>query len=164
MKLEKVNIQDLNPADYNPRHKLTPDDPEYQSIKNSIETFGRVVPLVVNKDLVVISGHQRLQVLKDLGDTEVDVVILDVDKDNERILNVALNKITGRWDEVKLKTLMRDLQKSVDPTITGFTPEEIQGLVTEIDTDQFFKAPSDGAKEKKPVYITCPKCGKEFEK
>lgn len=162
MQIKKVPISKLKPAEYNPRKRLQPDDPEYQSIKNSILTFGRVVPLLVNKDYTVISGHQRLQVMIDLGDTEVDVNIIDVDKPREKILNIALNKIRGRWDEVKLKDVLRSMDPETLKT-TGFTDAEIKGLLKEIDTSLFFKTSSNN-KEKKPTFITCPKCGKEFEK
>ena len=62
-----ISIDKLKPAKYNPRVELQPGDEEYEKIKNSIEKFGYAESLVVNKDLTVISGHQRLNVLKNLG-------------------------------------------------------------------------------------------------
>lgn len=70
---ERRNIADLKPAEYNPRKSLQPGDPEYESLKRSIETFGYVDPIIVNKDGTVIGGHQRLSVLVNLGYTEADV-------------------------------------------------------------------------------------------
>ena len=67
MDIQKINIQKLKPAKYNPRIDLQPGDKEYQKIKKSIETFGYVEPIIVNKDMTVIGGHQRLKVLKELG-------------------------------------------------------------------------------------------------
>ena len=66
MKITNIAINDLNPAIYNPRLDLQPEDKEYQDIKRSITEFTLVEPLVVNKDMVIIGGHQRLKVLKDL--------------------------------------------------------------------------------------------------
>lgn len=162
MKTKRLLISDLNPATYNPRKALTPDDPEYQAIKKSVETFGTVVPILVNSDYTVISGHQRLKVLSDLGDTEVDVVVVDLDKTREKLLNVALNKIRGRWDELKLKDLLRSMSPE-DLKVSGFSDKEIAGLTMEVDTSLFFTRHSI-PNEKKPTFITCPRCGKEFEK
>jgi len=55
--------------------------------------------IIVNKDLTIIGGHQRLKVLKDLGFTEVDCVVIEIDKTKEKAFKIALNKVTGSWDE-----------------------------------------------------------------
>lgn len=67
MNFERRKLAELRPAEYNPRRELQPGDPDYERIARSIETFGYVDPLIVNKDGTVIGGHQRLRVLKDLG-------------------------------------------------------------------------------------------------
>ena len=67
MEFKKLQISDLKPASYNPRKELKPGDKEYEKIKNSITEFGYVDPVIVNDDMTVIGGHQRLNVLKDLG-------------------------------------------------------------------------------------------------
>ena len=67
MEFKKLKIADLVPASYNPRKALKPGDAEYEKIKNSITEFGYVDPVIVNDDMTVIGGHQRLTVLKDLG-------------------------------------------------------------------------------------------------
>lgn len=67
MKMEKRKLSELRPADYNPRKLLTPEDKEYQDIKRSIEKFGYVDPIIINSDGTVIGGHQRINVLMDLG-------------------------------------------------------------------------------------------------
>ena len=102
MVFEKRQLSKLKPAKYNPRKKLTPDDAEYQKIKRSIEHFGYVDPIIINSDGTIIGGHQRHTVLKDLGYTEADVVVVDLSKEDEKALNVALNRITGEWDETLL--------------------------------------------------------------
>ena len=70
-KLSVLPIKDLNPAEYNPRKKLKPGDKEYEKIKNSIMEFGFADPVVVNSDMTIIGGHQRVTVLQDLGYDEI---------------------------------------------------------------------------------------------
>ena len=106
LRTERRKLADLKAAEYNPRKALTPDDAEYQKIRRSIEEFGYVDPIIINEDGTIIGGHQRATVLKDLGYQEVDVVVVALDKQREKALNIALNKITGEWDEVKLKALL----------------------------------------------------------
>lgn len=96
MEIQKIAINKLIPATYNPRKDLKPNDPEYQKIKKSILEFGFVSPLVVNKDMTVIGGHQRLKVLQELGFESVECIIVDLDKTKEKALNIALNKISRR--------------------------------------------------------------------
>ncbi|MCI6068239.1 MAG: DUF4417 domain-containing protein [Galactobacillus timonensis] len=125
-----VNINDLKPAAYNPREELRPGDPEYENIKNSIQEFGYADAIVVNKDLTVIGGHQRLNVLKDLGYSDIEVAQVDLTKKQEKALNIALNKITGRWDDNKLTDLFKDLNADdFDLELTGFDIDEIDELI-----------------------------------
>lgn len=121
MKIKEVNIKDLKFPSYNPRKKLTPKDKEYQKIKNSIKEFGYSDLVVINKDNTIISGNQRTRVMLDMGIEKIKVVQLDLDKDKEKALNVALNKITGQWDEQLLSDLLMDLNSTgFDVELTGF--------------------------------------------
>lgn len=130
LKTEKRKLNELVAADYNPRKALTPEDSEYQKIKRSIEEFGYVGPIIINEDGTIIGGHQRCTVLKDLGYEEVDVVVVSLDKQREKALNIALNKITGEWDELKLKDLLLDLDLGdYDISLTGFEQEDLAELV-----------------------------------
>ena len=130
LNIQKWSLQDLRPAEYNPRKALSPEDAEYQKIKRSIETFGYVDPIIINKDGTIIGGHQRCQVLSDLGYTEVDVVVVDLNKNDEKALNVALNKITGEWDELKLKDLLVELDLGdYDISVTGFDNQDLEELI-----------------------------------
>lgn len=132
MNIQKIDINLLIPADYNPRKKLKKKDKEYIKIKNSIDKFGYIDPVIINSDYTVIGGHQRLTVLKDLGYTEIDCVVVDVDKNNEKALNVALNKISGDWDLELLKDLFLDLKiEDFDLSITGFEDIEISDIIGE---------------------------------
>ena len=127
--LKVIKVTELNPASYNPRKKLKPGDREYQKIKDSITEFGFADPLVVNSDMTIIGGHQRLTVAMDLGYTEVPCAVVDVDKVREKALNTALNKITGSWDEQMLAELLKDIEASgFDTMVTGFEPKEMEEL------------------------------------
>ena len=130
MNIEKKNVKDLLPADYNPRKDLQPGDPEYEKLKRSIEQFGYVEPVIWNKQTGrVVGGHQRLKVLIDSGITEVDVVVVDMNTEKEKALNIALNKISGEWDTDKLALVIADLQGAdFDVSLTGFDPEELDDL------------------------------------
>ena len=134
MKWQSLSVDVLHPAAYNPRKKLKAGDKEYEKIKNSILEFGYVEPIIVNYDMTVIGGHQRLTVLKDLGYTEVQCVVVEIADENKvKALNIALNKIAGAWDENMLADLLADL-KSVDfnTDFTGFEPPEIDQIMTRV--------------------------------
>ena len=111
MQWQTLPLDALKPASYNPRKKLKPGDKEYEKIKASIQEFGYVEPIIVNFDMTVIGGHQRLTVLRDFGYTEAQCVVLHIEDENKvKALNIALNKITGAWNEQLLADLLVDLQ------------------------------------------------------
>ena len=132
--LKVLPISVLKPAEYNPRKKLKKGDKEYKKILDSIEEFGFADPLVVNADMTIIGGHQRLTVAQDLGYTEVPCAVVDIDKTREKALNIALNKITGQWDDGLLAELLEDIANSGDFDIgkTGFDPPEIGELFNKL--------------------------------
>ncbi|WP_428025065.1 ParB N-terminal domain-containing protein [Arcobacter sp.] len=130
MKLEKIKIDELIFPDYNPRKKLTPEDEEYKKIKNSINKFGYVDPIIINEDNTIIGGNQRGTVLKDLGYNEIDVIRLNLDKTEEKALNVALNKISGEWDNEKLYEVLKDFGED-EFLLTGFDNQEFKDLEEE---------------------------------
>lgn len=130
MTIETIQVERLLPADYNPRKDLKPGDAEYEKLKRSIEQFGYVEPVIWNKTTGrVVGGHQRLKVLLDMGITDVDCVVVEMDEEKEKALNIALNKISGEWDKDKLALLISDLQGTdFDVSLTGFEPAEIDAL------------------------------------
>lgn len=130
MQIEKLKTELLIPADYNPRKDLKPGDPEYDKLKRSIEQFGYVEPVIWNKTTShVVGGHQRLKVLLDMGITEVECVVIEMNEEKEKALNIALNKISGDWDKDKLVLLIADLQGAdFDVSLTGFEPAELDAL------------------------------------
>lgn len=158
MQIEKKKVIDLVPADYNPRKDLKPGDKEYEKLKRSIDEFGYVDPLIWNKRTSrLVGGHQRLKVLKDMGIDEVDVVVVDMDEEKEKALNVALNKISGDWDKDKLMLLITDLQgEDFDVSLTGFDPEELDDLFKDDMKDGVKDDNFDVDKELKKQTMTKP--------
>lgn len=157
MKTAIMDLKDINPAKYNPRVQLKPGDQEWDALKNSLDRFGVATPLVVNETTGnLVSGHQRLAVLKQSGETRVEVVIIQMDEDKEKLLNVALNKIEGEWDEEKLKELFDEVDDE-DIKFTGFTEEDIEALYDgeEPDYDE------DEEPEEQEEKDSSPKEGKE---
>ena len=95
MQLEKIKINKLKAATYNPRQISTK---QYNDLKKSLDKFGVVDPIIINKDYTVIGGHQRLKIFKELNHKEIGCIILDLNKEQERELNIRLNKNTGTFD------------------------------------------------------------------
>ncbi len=131
MRIERKSIYELMPAPYNPREDIQPGDAEYEKLKRSLEEFGYVEPVIWNeRSGYVVGGHQRLKVLRELGETEIDCVIVDLPDEREKALNVALNKIHNTWDKEKLTELLEDLQNTdIDITLTGFDSAELDKLL-----------------------------------
>lgn len=137
MEMQVRALSELTPAEYNPREELTPDDKEFQDLCRSINELGYVEPILINSDGTIIAGHQRYNVLKYLGKTEAKVVVVDVDKNRERAINVALNKIDGKWDQLKLRDILESLKLTdLDFTVTGFTQDELDDLNISLNVEE----------------------------
>lgn len=96
MRIVRKKISDMERATYNPRIDLIPGDMEYENLRRSIKTYGMIIPVVWNERTNrVVGGHQRLTVLENEGETEVDVSVVDLDETQERQLNVASEQ--SRW-------------------------------------------------------------------
>ena len=135
MQLERIPIKQINPAPYNPRVALKPGDPEFEKLRLSLETFGCVEPLIWNERTGnLVGGHQRLAVLKAQGVQEVDVSVVDLPPDREKALNIALNRISGDWDDTKLATLLDELVETpgFDVELTGFDLPDAQELIANV--------------------------------
>jgi ParB-like chromosome segregation protein Spo0J len=155
-----MKLNDIYPAEYNPRKTLKPGDTEYEALKNSLERFGLAEPLIVNKATErLISGHQRLNVLKASGIKEAEVVLVELNEDQEKLLNIALNKIDGDWDYEKLENLFEDI-KADDIKFTGFTPEELRNLFdsdfSDLEGDEEKKSQDVGDKDKNNKNLDIP--------
>ncbi|MBG9943911.1 ParB N-terminal domain-containing protein [Brevibacillus formosus] len=171
MDIRKLPVSKINPAPYNPRLDLQPGDPEYEKLKRSIEEFGCVETLVWNERTGnLVGGHQRFKILvNELGATEVTVSVVDLDDTREKALNIALNKISGAWDEEMLAQVLVELQDSeLDQALTGFDAKEAADLIAQFtfksDEDTEFTNEEldldDYAEDKFDCH--CPRCGFVF--
>ncbi|MGG5340179.1 hypothetical protein IGJ48_002891 [Enterococcus pernyi] len=134
MEIKIMKLSDLKPADYNPRIDLESGMEEYEKLKQSILEFGFVDPPIFNKRTGnLVGGHQRVAVAKDLGlCEEIEVSVVDLPLDKEKALNVALNKISGRWDDDKLALLLKELDADI-LDLSGFGEDEIQDVIEQYD-------------------------------
>jgi ParB-like chromosome segregation protein Spo0J len=131
-----MDLNDLKPAHYNPRKKLTPEDETFQQIKRSIEEFGMIQPLVFNERTGnIVGGHQRWEVLKHLGYELVPVSIVELSEDREKVLNLSLNKISGEWVEGGLENLIAEINAENEELlqITGFSEKETDDLLKQFE-------------------------------
>ena len=115
MKIETLKLDQINPAEYNPR-QIT--DGALRGLEESFKKFGNLQPIVVNQHdgkTVCISGHQRLKVLAARGETETQAIIVDFDEITEKAANVAMNSqaISGDWDEAGLEELLKELKSDL---------------------------------------------------
>jgi ParB-like chromosome segregation protein Spo0J len=129
--VEQVAIDTLRPDPANPRRI---GDAELEALTRSMRTYGLAQPILVRRqDDTVIGGHQRLVGARRLGYESVPVVRLDLSTDEARLLNLALNRISGEWDEELLARLLADLKDSVDLWLSGFGEDEIAALLRPLD-------------------------------
>jgi len=129
MDIQTIAINKVHPAPYNPRIELKPGDPEYDRLAQVIAEFDLVEPLVWNEQTGnLVSGHQRLKILKARGDKTVKVSVINVDLEREKALNVALNKTGGDWDLEQLAYVLADIEAAMDPELTGFSIMEIADI------------------------------------
>lgn len=147
MKLEKIKLEDINPAQYNPRYI---NDKEFEGLLTSLKTFGQQENLIVNDDMTLISGHQRLEAMKYLGWDEAYCAVVSLDKRQEKKLNITMNNthITGKWDDVKLEEILEELK--LDDDYQDLRLDKLEALDL-----------SDPPKKRK--LMTCPECQFEGE-
>jgi len=127
MTIRTLKISDIEEAFYNPRKVMKRGSKKYDNLKNSIEEFGYVEPMVVNEvNNRLISGHQRLNILHDIGTEEVEVSIVHIeDEAREKALNIALNKIKGKWDTKKLADVLKEIGDEWNALDLGFEESDI---------------------------------------
>jgi DNA modification methylase len=109
---------------------------ERAKLRRSVERFGFVLPVVASRrDRVIIGGHQRWLVAKEMGLTTIPVVFVEMREAEARALNLALNKISGDWDLPKLGELLGELRglPDFDETLTGFDTGEIEDLLASLE-------------------------------
>jgi hypothetical protein len=142
--IENIIYKDINSlisAEYNPRQL---NKEQYNNIKDSLKRFGFVDPVIINKNKdrknIIIGGHQRVKVAKDLKIDKVPCVELDLDIDKEKELNIRLNKNVGEWDFDILADLF-DIDELIE---WGFSKEDLK--LFDDDYDDEFSLP-DGDKD-----------------
>jgi DNA modification methylase len=144
--IRSIPARELRPAAYNPRVDLQPGDLMYEKLLQSVDEFGYVEPVIWNQRTGnIVGGHQRYKVLVQLGYDEIDCVVVDLDEQREKALNIALNKIQGDWEPQKLSELLDQLDKTgIGYDITGFVEKDViklwqeqqrQGKIQEDDFD-----------------------------
>ena len=191
MEIVKVDINELISPEYNPR-QIT--DDEMEKLKNSINEFGYISPIIVNKhNNHIVGGNQRCLALKQLGYTMIDVIYInEQDINKEKALNIRLNNLSGEWDTNKLQNILDDLKlQEFDVSLTGFDIEvqkfelddnppiynapssdivDMKGEDQEETIDEiYFEIPDDEPEYDESIAdtvesITCPRCGYELPK
>lgn len=189
MQFEKININEIKPAEYNPR--IMPPE-EMEKLKTGLNTFGLVDPIIIDltDNNTVIGGHQRLEVLKEIDEEmelqlirlgDIGLVIKETklkikDKNDQKALNLALNKISGTWDYQKLDDELLELtEDNYQIELTGFNTEDINlELENDINIDDLIYTETEpnqinedgttpNTKEIVEKTITCPRCKHEFQ-
>ena len=123
--VEMVPLDTLKPFDRNPRTMTTKD---FEDLQRSIKTYGFIEPIIANKTTGhIVGGHQRLRAARALHLDKVPVVWVKLNQAQESALNIALNKISGEWDEDLLAELIFDLDDDMK-LLTGFSDDEIAHL------------------------------------
>ncbi|MBF0021116.1 DNA modification methylase [Enterococcus faecalis] len=142
MHIKKMKLSDLKTAEYNPRVDLKPGMQEYEKLKQSILEFGFVDPPIYNIQTGnLVGGHQRVAVARELGlFNEIEVSVVNLPLNKEKALNVALNKISGQWDEEKLYVLLNGLDDEA-VSLTGFDTEEVDSLLDSFNYEEDIEKP-----------------------
>lgn len=164
MNVVDVEISKLIAADYNPR-LLT--DKAKAKIWESIMQFGMVEPIVVNnakgRENIIIGGHQRWYILKEMGKGTIPVVYVTIDDlEREKELNLRLNKNVGEWNWDELCNFDEELLRMV-----GFDEELDKIFQKDIkEDDEAPPVPEVAESKLGEVYqlgrwIYCPKCKKK---
>jgi DNA modification methylase len=134
--VEQVPIDELRPDPVNPR-RIGED--ELDALERSLRQFGFVQPVLARReDRTVIGGHQRLLAARRLGLTSVPVTWLDIGVEQARLLGLALNKISGSWDEQLLARLLAELQATpdIDLSLSGFDDDEVKDLLRKLEVSE----------------------------
>jgi ParB-like chromosome segregation protein Spo0J len=159
MKIIEKKLDDLRPYENNPRNNAAAVEP----VMHSIKAFGFKVPLVIDKDGTIVTGHTRLLAAKELGMEKVPCIVADdLTEDQVNAFRLADNKVAeaSSWDWSKLEEELARMEiAEIDMTEFGFDEST---MPSNEDVDSFFES-HQSKHEKKPKTITCPHCGKEFE-
>ena len=165
--IKMMNLKDLNAASYNPR-TISPE--ALEGLKASVKRFGLVQPIVVNRRSgnTVVGGHQRVKALQAIGETEAQVVVVDLFESEEKALNITMNNpaIEGEFAD-NLIDLLDELKKEMPvEQWDGLLLDELEKEITmklNIELSPEKEITEEGIKESSEK-ITCPFCNREFLK
>ena len=169
-------IEELIPSEYNPRQMT---GKQNEDLKASLKRFGVVEPILVNmhddRKNIIIGGHQRLRVWKDLGNKTIPCVETKVNRGRERELSIRLNKNTGEfdWDALANEFDIGELEEwgfddnDFNLDKIPFKPEDDPGIsdhkMNEDEMKEIANKMNDKLKEgQKLQEVICPQCGEEF--
>ena len=155
MQIDQLKTRDLAgmAAPYNPR-RISEHD--LSSLGRSLKFFGVVEPVIVNRRTGrIVGGHQRVKAAEAEGIETLPVVHVDLDEPSEKQLNLALNRISGDWDEEALSKVLAELQAAgADLGLTGFKPGEVEKYLASL-RDPFSEA-DDEAPDLPAIAIAKP--------
>lgn len=153
MQIIEKRIEELIDYENNPRHN----EAAIEKVAASIEAFGFKVPIVIDKDNVIIAGHTRRKAAERLGMKTVPCIIADdLTEEQVKAFRLADNKTSefAEWDFEKLNEELAEL-RDIDMSVFGFLNAQ------DVNIDDFFE--DTEKKEKEPKKIQCPHCGEWFE-
>jgi DNA modification methylase len=150
MEIKKVKLNKMKLSDYNPRIH---NENYLNNLKRSMDTYGYVEPIVWNKKTGnIVGGHARYKILKEEGIEEIDVVVVNLEEIDEKALNIALNRVTGDWDESLLQPLTIELHDhGINLETLGFELPEIDELINPTPNtveEDYFEIPETPSNER----------------
>ena len=153
MNIVEKKLSELKPYENNPRKN----EEAVEYVANSIREFGFKVPIVIDKDGVIVAGHTRYKAAKQLKLKTVPCIIADdLNEEQIKAFRLADNKTAelAGWDFPLLDMELAEL--NMDMEQFGFKE------FNHDDIDDFFKDAEEVEKEEKLHVITCPHCGKQI--
>jgi len=158
IEVEQVTLADMRPAPWNPR---TITGFQQDALVRSMQEFGVVEPVVLNADGMILGGHQRYDAAVALGWESLPAVRVDLDDKKARLLNLALNRISGDWDMPRLAEVLQAIDAETPETLAlaGFAEEEVERILASLEgpvPPGEFPSPSIDTDHR------CPSCGYEW--
>lgn len=152
LKIEQKPISEIIPYENNPRKN----EQAVDAVAESIRQFGFKVPIIIDKENIIIAGHTRLKAAEKLGLDSVPVIVADDLTEEQATAFRLVDNKTGElaeWDFEKLKEEIETI-KSIDMAEFGFMVEQLQSE-KEGTIEELHEMKSDGVKT-----IICPRCGR----
>ena len=153
MKIEIIDINKIIPYDQNPRYN----EAAINYVKQSIEDYGYLNPIIINKDNIILCGHTRLEALKELNRDKIEVIkVTDLTPELEKAFRIADNKVAefSYWDNEKLQ---KELSQVIDNTLKFYDFEYNNLDDIDINEEEYISDVDQSKKE-----IICPYCGEKI--